>query len=63
MTTLHDYQAVKIKVGRQALDKDLEFVHSVYSENPDIDVRIDANQAWTLQTAQAFLDATRALGT
>ncbi|MXX97296.1 MAG: o-succinylbenzoate synthase [Rhodothermaceae bacterium] len=61
MTTLHGYQAVKIKVGRQALDEDLEFVHSVCCENPDIDVRIDANRAWTLQSAQAFLDATRHL--
>lgn len=61
MTTLHGYQAVKIKVGRQELDEDLEFVYSVCSENPDIDVRIDANRAWTLQTAKAFLDATRHL--
>ena len=61
MAKLHGYQAVKIKVGRQVLDEDLEFVHSVCSENPDIDVRIDANQAWTLQTAKAFLDATRHL--
>lgn len=61
MTTLHGYQAVKIKVGRQALDEDLEFVHSVCRENPDIDVRIDANRAWTLQIAQVFLDATRHL--
>ena len=61
MTTLHGYQAVKIKVGRQELDEDLEFVHSVCRENPDIDVRIDANRAWTLQTAKAFLDATRHL--
>ena len=61
MATLHGYQAVKIKVGRQALDEDLEFVHSVCSENPDIDIRIDANRAWTLQTAKAFLDATRHL--
>ncbi len=60
-TRLHGYQAVKIKVGRQALDKDLEFVHSVCRENPDINVRIDANRAWTLQIAQAFLDATRNL--
>ena len=61
MATLHGYQAVKIKVGRQELDEDLEFVYSVCSENPDIDVRIDANRAWTLQTAKAFLDATRHL--
>ena len=61
MTTLHGYQAVKIKAGRQELDEDLEFVYSVCSENPDIDVRIDANRAWTLQTAKAFLDATRHL--
>ncbi len=61
VATLHGYRAVKIKVGRQALDEDLEFVHSVCSENPDIDVRIDANRAWTLQAAQAFLDATRHL--
>ncbi len=61
MTTLQGYRAVKIKVGRQALDEDIEFVHSVCRENPDIDVRIDANRAWTLQIAQTFLDATRHL--
>ena len=61
LATLHGYQTVKIKVGRQALDEDLEFVHSVCCENPDIDVRIDANRAWTLQIAQRFLDATRHL--
>ncbi|MCY3488656.1 MAG: o-succinylbenzoate synthase [Bacteroidetes bacterium] len=59
MATIDGYQAVKIKVGRQALDEDLEFVQSVCSEHPDIDVRIDVNRAWTLQIAQAFLDATR----
>ena len=61
MTILHGYQAVKIKVGRQEFDEDIEFVHSVCYENPDIDVRIDANRAWTLQIAQKFLDATRHL--
>ena len=61
MTTLRGYQAVKIKLGRQALDEDLEFVHSVCSENPDIDVRVDANRSWSLQVARAFLDATRHL--
>ncbi len=61
MATLRGYQAVKIKVGRQALSEDLEFVHSVCSENPDVDVRIDANRAWTLRVAQTFLDATRHL--
>ena len=61
MATLDGYQAVKIKVGKQALDEDLKFVHSVCRENPDIDVRIDANRAWTLQIAQTFLDATRHL--
>ena len=61
MTDLHGYQAVKIKVGRHTLDEDLEFVHSVYREYPDINVRIDANRAWTLQIAQTFLDATRDL--
>ena len=61
LDTLHGYQAVKIKVGRQTLDEDLEFVHSVCRENPDIDVRIDANRTWTLQIAQEFLDSTRHL--
>lgn len=61
LDTHHGYQAVKIKVGRQTLDEDLEFVHSVCRENPDIDVRIDANRAWTLQIAQEFLDSIRHL--
>ena len=61
IATLRGYQAVKIKVGRHKFDEDLEYVHSVCRENPNIDVRIDANRAWTLQTAQAFLNATRHL--
>lgn len=59
--TLQGYQAVKIKVGRRALDDDLAFVHSVCREHPDLEVRIDANRTWTLKVAKIFLERTRNL--
>lgn len=61
MTALRGYQAVKIKVGQHTLDEDLKFIHSVCHKIPNIEVRIDANRAWTLQIAQTFLESTRNL--
>ena len=55
------YRAVKIKVGRQSLIRDIEFVRMVCEENPRLEVRIDANRAWTLKEAREFLYNTRDL--
>ncbi len=55
------FQAVKLKVGKGKLDDDLKFVHTVWNENPRIEVRIDANRAWSLRTALDFLSETKNL--
>ena len=57
----HGYQAVKIKVGRRTLNEDLDLLHMICKENPQIEVRVDANRAWGLKTAMNFLHATKHL--
>lgn len=61
MSDLHGYRAIKIKVGRQSLEDDIELVHTVCQMDTGIEVRIDANRAWTLQEAKEFLLATQNL--
>jgi len=58
---IHDYRAVKIKVGRRNLSEDLEFVHRICEENPELEIRIDVNRRWSLKMAQEFLYNTRNL--
>ena len=58
---IFSYGAVKIKVGRQSLAQDIEFVHRICQENPELEVRIDANRAWTLKMSRDFLSNIRSL--
>ena len=58
---LGDYRALKIKVGKQKLKDELEFIHAVCDKYPHLEVRIDANRAWSLNVAKEFLSATRNL--
>ena len=52
------YQAVKLKVGRGALEKDVERVRTVSRVlGPSIGLRLDANRAWSLDEAAAFVRA------
>jgi len=60
-SSMNGYQAIKLKVGRKTLHQDIDFVHYIHDENPDIKIRIDANRGWTLKDAMEFVDCTRGL--
>ncbi|MFO8098703.1 MAG: o-succinylbenzoate synthase [Salinibacter sp.] len=50
------YQAVKLKVGRAAVSLDVERVHALREALGDaIDLRLDANRAWSAADARSFL--------
>jgi len=52
------YQAIKIKVGRQAPDEEIKQVKSLYKMiKGKATLRLDANQAWDLQTGEYFIKA------
>ena len=49
------FAAVKLKVGRNALDSEFRLVRQVRDLLPaDIHLRLDANQAWTFEEAEEF---------
>ena len=49
------FAAVKLKVGRNALDSEIRLVRQVRDLLPtDIHLRLDANQAWTFEEAEEF---------
>jgi len=52
------YRAVKLKVGAATMDQDLERVTRIADEFPELELRLDANGAWSVNTA---LDALRAM--
>jgi len=47
----HGFQTIKFKVGRD-FDTELNQIQEIRSHFPDISIRLDANRAWDLQTAQ-----------
>jgi len=52
------YVAAKVKVGRQAVKKDAQMVHEVLGIVGDrVELRLDANRAWTYKDAIAFARA------
>ncbi|MFB6249171.1 MAG: o-succinylbenzoate synthase [Salinibacter sp.] len=52
------FQAVKLKVGRRPVDRDVARVRTLADAlGPEGTVRLDANRAWTLAEAVAFADA------
>lgn len=54
------YRAVKLKVGREHMADDLQLVRMVREIiGPDIELRLDANQAWNLEDAILFGKAVR----
>jgi O-succinylbenzoate synthase len=55
------YRAVKLKVGRQSLEEDLNTVHAICEKYPELEVRIDANRSWSIKTAKKFIRATQNL--
>ena len=50
------YSVVKIKVGRKAVDDEIEMVQRIRQLlGPDIAIRLDANRAWNFENARYFL--------
>ena len=56
-----DYRAVKLKLGRQSLEEDLNTVHTICGKYPELKVRVDANRSWSINTAKDFVRATQNL--
>ena len=56
-----DYRAVKLKLGRQSLEEDLNTVHTICGKYPELEVRVDANRSWSIKTAKEFVQATQNL--
>ena len=55
------FTALKLKVGRDSVERDLERIHQIAALlPPSVSLRLDANQAWSLETA---LEIARALET
>ena len=51
------FQAVKMKVGRQTVAEEVALVRAVHEVlGQDVDLRLDANQAWTFDQALAFAE-------
>lgn len=46
----------KLKVGRGSLDDDIRRVNWLHQRYPEMRLRLDANEHWSLQQAQAFFD-------
>ena len=50
------FRAVKLKVGRRAVEEEVELVRALsWVLEPDVRLRIDANRAWSLDEAGAFV--------
>lgn len=56
----HGYRALKIKVGRHDLGREAETVLAIRAVvGDDVELRLDANRAWTLDEAAEFIEATQ----
>jgi o-succinylbenzoate synthase len=52
------FDCLKLKVGTNGLEEDLERVRAVRNAvGDDIEIRVDANGAWTFETARRAIDA------
>jgi len=51
------YRAVKLKVGRGTVDEDVGRVRTVLAQRGDMALRLDANRAWSFESARRFADA------
>jgi O-succinylbenzoate synthase len=57
------YQTIKLKVGNQRLETDINAVKNLREiVGPDIQIRLDANQAWSIPEAIRFGKAIREYG-
>ena len=56
------YKAVKLKVGARGVEEDVELVHAVNGVlGGAVALRLDANQAWSLEEAERFARGTASL--
>jgi len=56
------FEALKLKVGTDGIEEDIERVRAVRNAvGPDIELRVDANAAWTYERARTAIDAFAAL--
>ena len=52
------YRTLKLKVGRGPLEDDIRLVHALRRQLPaEVDIRLDANRAWSFGDAVSFLTA------
>lgn len=57
------YRAVKLKVGREDMKKEIKLVRDVRDAiGAGTELRLDANRAWTMDEAKAFADGVRGAG-
>jgi len=56
------YRTLKLKVGRAALDDEIALVRSLRERCPDVTLRLDANQAWTMDEAVQFAEGIDGVG-
>jgi O-succinylbenzoate synthase len=53
------YRALKVKVGRQRVTDDVAWIRAVRTHvGPGIELRVDANRAWSLSEAMQFAEGT-----
>lgn len=50
------FNCLKLKVGNRSVDADIERIKAVRERLPDIDLRLDANGAWTRDQARQAID-------
>jgi o-succinylbenzoate synthase len=56
------YRAIKLKIGTNGVEEDIERVRAVRNAVPEeVELRVDANGAWTQEEATAAIDALGAL--
>ena len=56
------HRAVKLKVGRDSIDDDLTVLSAIRTGFPSLQVRLDANRAWSLAEATTFCSEAARLG-
>ena len=53
---IQNFKSIKLKVGRDAITKDLENIQDILSKNPNIQIRLDANCLWSFEDTLLFWD-------
>ena len=53
-TDASQHQTVKIKLGRQSLEKDIEWFQHLQRHHPHVQWRLDCNRQWTVNQLRSF---------